>query len=149
MATHRRQRSRVRIKARLEDLEPPVEKASTQETQKPTPPRAPKPAARSSPPAPPLPPLSTEPQPNEEALAQKDFVQVEDILRNPVLTPAEVGTLLRVSPTTVMKLCQDGDLPSMQMDKQTRMLRIDVLRYMRDLRDRRDRIRRWQEENRQ
>ena len=77
----------------------------------------------------------------------KDLVKVDDILAHPVLTPNEVGTLLRVSPTTVLRLVQDGDIPAMQVRKETRMLRIDVLRYMRDLRSQRERHQQWHDDN--
>jgi excisionase family DNA binding protein len=95
----------------------------------------------------PVEPVGTIPQPNEEALRAKELVSVDDILRNPVLTPNEVGTLLRVSPETVLKLCQDGELPPMRVKRETRILRIDVLRYMRDLRDRPINKRRAKEEH--
>jgi excisionase family DNA binding protein len=79
------------------------------------------------------------PNPIEEALRVKDLVPLHELLSNAILTPSEVGTLLRVSPETVMKLASDGEIPSMRVKKETRMLRIDVLRYIRDLRDQQDR----------
>jgi excisionase family DNA binding protein len=85
------------------------------------------------------------PQPVEEATQAEDLVRMDDILSNAVLTPEEVGTLLRVSPRTVMQLVQDGDLPAMQVRRQTRVLRIDVLKFIHDLRDRDERIRRYHE----
>ena len=75
----------------------------------------------------------------------KDLVKVDDILNQPVLTPAEVGTLLRVSPETILKFVQDGDLPAMRVHKETRMLRVDVLQFIKDLKDRENRLRRYHE----
>src|SRR3954447_19606362 len=80
------------------------------------------------------PPAPELPQVDQQAANANDLVRVP-ILDQPVLTPNEVGTLLRVSPRTVMKLVQDGDLPAMRMEQQTRVLRIDLLRFMRALRD--------------
>ena len=85
------------------------------------------------------------PQPVEEVLEAEEVVSVPDILKNPVLTPDEVGTLLRVSPSTVMKFVQDGDIPALQMHKETRLLRRDVIAFIRQLRDKEARLRRYKE----
>jgi excisionase family DNA binding protein len=92
-------------------------------------------------------PVQEIPQPNEEALRAKDLVRVDDILRNPVLTPDEVGTLLRVSPSTVMKLVSDGELPAMRVHRETRLLRIDILQFMRDLHNQREQHEKWLDGN--
>ena len=136
--TARRQRDRVLIRARTE--------LTTEEmTPKLKPVRA---KSREKPPEPVAPPDET-PRPVPEALVAKDLVKVDDILSRPILTPREVGTLLRVSPRTVMNLVQDGDLPAMRVQKQTRLLRIDVLQFIRELRDEQERMRRYRESNRE
>lgn len=131
--TTRRRRNGVRIRTR-NDI------GTTQAT-----PQKPKP----EPPPKPKPTRTGAPRPVEEALDADDLVRVDDILRNAVLTPREVGTLLRVSPTTVLKLVQDGDLPAMRLHRQTRVLRIDVLTFIRDLRDRENRLRQYDESQQQ
>ena len=87
------------------------------------------------------------PQPNERALNSKDLISIDEIMKNPVLTPDEVGVLLRVSPDTVLRLCREGEIPSMRIKRETRMLRIDVLKFMRDLRERQNNARRWKADN--
>ena len=171
MTTRRRQRVRIRARGDMttQESEPAKAKPSASKIGNPNyaKARAKLSPPQSKPPVPPRPkpkakpkpvemspnerqqqPVQNEtPEPVEEALMAKDLVAVDDILANPVLTPNEVGTLLRVSPTTVMRLVQDGDLPSMQVSKETRMLRIDVLHYIRDLRDQRERHEQWHDDN--
>ena len=85
------------------------------------------------------------PHPVEEVLEAEEVVSVPDILKNPVLTPDEVGTLLRVSPSTVLKFVQDGDIPALRMHTETRLLRRDVIQFIKDLRDKQARLRRYKE----
>jgi excisionase family DNA binding protein len=87
------------------------------------------------------------PQPRMEAVEAPDLVNVDDILSNPILTPSEVGTLLRVSPETVMRLARDGELPAMRVHKETRLLRIDVLRFIKDLHEQQQRHKQWVADN--
>ena len=116
-------------------------------------PPPPKPKAERKMPQPSRPPqnpatghfISETPQPMEEVLEAEEVISVPDILKNPVLTPDEVGTLLRVSPSTVLKFVQDGDIPALRMHKETRLLRRDVIAFIRQLRDKEARLRRYKE----
>lgn len=88
-------------------------------------------------------PPTEEPPDNNRAVKNSD--EIKQILSRPVLTPKEVAALLRVTPSTIMQFVEDGDLPSMRMNRSVRILRIDVLRFMHDLRDEQARLRRYDE----
>ena len=79
-----------------------------------------------APPQPPPPPAPSDTKPEPS---------IKEILAYPVLTPEEVAILFRVSSETVMGMVSDGTLPALKMKGHTRLLRIDVLRHIRDLRD--------------
>jgi hypothetical protein len=66
-------------------------------------------------------------------------------LEQPVLLPEEVAMLLRVDPEIILKLAADGDLLSMQMCGETRILRKDLLQFMHELRQKPETLKRYRE----
>jgi excisionase family DNA binding protein len=118
MTTARRHRNQVRIRAAaVLDREPVGEEPLPAEVTTPTPP--PPPAQKKTP--------------------------LRQALYNPVLLPEEVAMLLRVSPETVLKLVKAGDLLSLKVDKEVRVMRVDLIKFMYELRDKPETLKRYKQ----
>lgn len=116
MTTARRHRNQVRIRAAaVLDREPVGEE--------------PPPAEEVTTPSPPAPQMSP----------------LRQALYNPVLLPEEVAMLLRVDQETILKLVNNGDLLSLKVDKEVRVMRVDLIKFLYELRDKPETLRKYKQ----